>query len=60
MASRNSNEPQVLGMDADGAGRASENLAIRLGISERTIQFRFDGIRSKIGAANRRYAIARV
>ena len=54
MASRNSNEPQVLGMDADGAGRASENLAIRLGISERTIQFRFDGIRSKIGAANRR------
>jgi LuxR family quorum-sensing system transcriptional regulator SolR len=34
-------------------------MAHKLGISERTVQFHFDGIRSKLGAANRQEAVAK-
>ena len=37
----------------------SAAMAYKLGISERTVQFHFDGIRSKLGAANRQEAIAK-
>jgi DNA-binding CsgD family transcriptional regulator len=34
-------------------GQTTPNIALKLGISERTVQFHFDGIRSELGAANR-------
>ena len=40
-------------------GHTSLDMAYKLGISERTVQFHFDGIRSKLGAANRQEAIAK-
>ena len=40
-------------------GQTTKDIALKLGITERTIQFHFDGIRSKLGAANRQEAIAR-
>jgi DNA-binding CsgD family transcriptional regulator len=40
-------------------GHTSQDMAYKLGISERTVQFHFDGIRSKLGAANRQEAIAK-
>ena len=40
-------------------GQTSKDIAFKLGISERTIQFHFDSIRSKLGAANRQEAVAK-
>jgi DNA-binding CsgD family transcriptional regulator len=40
-------------------GQTTKEMSLKLGISERTIQFHFDSIRSKLGAANRREAIAK-
>lgn len=39
-------------------GNSSEDIAIKLDISPRTVQHHFDCIRSKLGAANRQEAIA--
>ncbi|MEO8740151.1 MAG: LuxR family transcriptional regulator [Casimicrobiaceae bacterium] len=39
-------------------GLTTEDIAFKLGISVRTAQFHFDGIRSKLGAANRQEAVA--
>ena len=39
-------------------GLTTEDIALKLGISIRTAQFHFDGIRSKLGAANRQEAVA--
>lgn len=50
-------EKQCLGLAAQG--QTSQDIAEKLGISERTIQFHFDSIRSKLGAANRQEAIAK-
>src|SRR5205814_7587699 len=40
-------------------GQTTQDMAYSLGISERTVQFHFDGIRSKLGAANRQEAVAK-
>lgn len=40
-------------------GQTTSDIAFKLGISERTVQFHFDGIRTKLGAANRQEAIAK-
>jgi DNA-binding CsgD family transcriptional regulator len=40
-------------------GQTTKDMSLKLGISERTIQFHFDSIRSKLGAANRQEAIAK-
>jgi len=40
-------------------GQTSRDIAFKLGISERTVQFHFDGIRSKLGAATRNEAVAK-
>jgi len=40
-------------------GYTSAIIASELGITERTVQFHFDGIRSKLGAANRQEAVAK-
>jgi len=40
-------------------GQTSSDIAFKLGISERTVQFHFDGIRSKLGAATRQEAVAK-
>jgi DNA-binding CsgD family transcriptional regulator len=40
-------------------GQTTQDMAHALGIGERTIQFHFDGIRSKLGAANRQEAVAK-
>jgi DNA-binding CsgD family transcriptional regulator len=40
-------------------GHNSVAIARSLGIAERTVQFHFDGIRSKLGAANRQEAVAK-
>jgi DNA-binding CsgD family transcriptional regulator len=40
-------------------GQTTQDMACALGKSERTIQFHFDGIRSKLGAANRQEAVAK-
>jgi DNA-binding CsgD family transcriptional regulator len=50
-------EKQCLGLAAQG--QTSQDIAEKLGISERTIQFHFDSIRSKLGAANRQEAVAK-
>jgi DNA-binding CsgD family transcriptional regulator len=50
-------ETQCLALAA--RGQTSQDIASQLGISERTVQFHFDGIRSKLGAANRQEAIAK-
>jgi DNA-binding CsgD family transcriptional regulator len=50
-------EKQCLTLAAQG--KTSQDIAAKLGISERTIQFHFDGIRSKLGAANRQEAVAK-
>ena len=39
-------------------GLSTEDIAYKLGITIRTAQFHFDGIRSKLGAANRQEAVA--
>lgn len=39
-------------------GNSSEDIALKLSISPRTVQHHFDSIRSKLGAANRQEAIA--
>ena len=39
-------------------GNSSEDIAMKLNISPRTVQAHFDSIRSKLGAANRQEAIA--
>jgi len=46
-----SREKQCIALAAQG--QTTQDMALKLGISERTIQFHFDGIRSKLGAANR-------
>ena len=40
-------------------GQTTQDMAHKLGISERTVQFHFDGIRSKLGAGNRQEAVAK-
>jgi DNA-binding CsgD family transcriptional regulator len=50
-------ETQCLALAAQG--KTTQDIASQLGISERTIQFHFDGIRSKLSAANRQEAIAK-
>jgi DNA-binding NarL/FixJ family response regulator len=40
-------------------GQTSHDIAMKLGLAERTIQFHFDAIRSKLGANNRQEAIAK-
>ncbi|TMH10837.1 MAG: helix-turn-helix transcriptional regulator, partial [Betaproteobacteria bacterium] len=40
-------------------GLTSEDIAARLEISPRTVEFHFAGIRSKLAAANRQEAIAK-
>jgi DNA-binding NarL/FixJ family response regulator len=40
-------------------GLTGEDIAVKLGISPRTVQNHFDSIRSKLGAANRQEAIFR-
>lgn len=40
-------------------GHTSHDIAQRLSVAERTVQFHFDGIRSKLNAANRQEAIAK-
>ena len=50
-------ETQCLALAA--RGQTTQDIALQLGIAERTVQFHFDGIRSKLGAANRQEAIAK-
>jgi len=50
-------ETQCLALAAKG--QTTQGIAAELGLSERTIQFHFDGIRSKLGAANRQEAVAK-
>ena len=40
-------------------GQTTQDIAVKLEISERTVQFHFDGIRAKLGAANRQEAVAK-
>jgi DNA-binding CsgD family transcriptional regulator len=40
-------------------GMTTEDIALKLGIGARTVQFHFDSIRSKLAAANRQEAVAR-
>ena len=40
-------------------GLSTEDIAYKLGITVRTAQFHFDGIRSKLAAANRQEAVAK-
>jgi LuxR family transcriptional regulator, activator of conjugal transfer of Ti plasmids len=39
-------------------GQTTDDISVKLDISARTVQFHFDSIRSKLGAANRQEAIA--
>ena len=50
-------ERQCLGLAA--RGMTSEDIAFKLGICTRTVQYHFDSIRSKLAAANRQEAVAR-
>jgi LuxR family transcriptional regulator len=49
-------ERECLGLAAHGL--TTDDIALKLTISARTVQFHFDSIRSKLGAANRQEAIA--
>ena len=40
-------------------GMTTEDIALKLGIGARTVQFHFDSIRSKLAAATRQEAVAR-
>jgi DNA-binding CsgD family transcriptional regulator len=55
-ASLSPRQCECLGFAAHGL--TTEDIALKLGISIRTAQFHFDGIRSKLGAANRQEAVA--
>ncbi len=55
-ASLSPRQCECLGLAARGL--TTEDIALKLGISIRTAQFHFDGIRSKLAAANRQEAIA--
>lgn len=50
-------ERQCLGLAA--RGMTSDDIAFKLGICTRTVQYHFDSIRSKLAAANRQEAVAR-
>lgn len=50
-------ELQCLGLAA--RGMTSNDIAFKLGICSRTVQYHFDSIRSKLAAANRQEAVAR-
>lgn len=50
-------ERQCLGLAA--RGMTSDDIAFKLGICARTVQYHFDSIRSKLAAANRQEAVAR-
>jgi len=50
---------EVQCLDLAARGQTTEDIATKLGISERTVQFHFDGIRGKLGAANRQEAVAK-
>jgi DNA-binding CsgD family transcriptional regulator len=49
-------ERECLGLAAHGM--TTDDIAVKLDITPRTVQFHFDSIRSKLGAANRQEAIA--
>ena len=49
-------EWECLGLAARGL--TTDDISLKLDISSRTVQFHFDSIRSKMGAANRQEAIA--
>ena len=51
-----SRERGVLGMVARGL--TSEDIAYKLSISERTVHFHINAVRTKLGAANRQEAVA--
>jgi LuxR family transcriptional activator of bioluminescence operon len=40
-------------------GQTSKDIGVKLGISERTVHFHFDSIRSKLQAVNRQEAVAK-
>ena len=50
-------ERQCLGLAA--RGMTSDDIAFKLGICSRTVQYHFDSIRSKLAASNRQEAVAR-
>jgi DNA-binding NarL/FixJ family response regulator len=50
-------ERQCLGLAA--RGMTSDDIAFKLGICARTVQYHFDSIRTKLAAANRQEAVAR-
>lgn len=50
-------ERQCLALAANG--QTGDDIAYKLGITARTVQFHFDSIRSKLGAASRQEAIAK-
>lgn len=50
-------EKECLGLTA--RGMTTEDIALKLGICARTVQFHFDSIRSKLAATNRQEAVAR-
>ena len=45
-------------LDARRQGLITDDIAVKLEISPRTVQFHFVSIRSKLGAANRQEAVA--
>ena len=49
-------ERECLGLAAHGL--TTEDISLKLDISSRTVQFHFDSIRAKLGAANRQEAVA--
>jgi len=50
---------EVQCLDLAAKGQTTQDIALKLGISQRTIQFHFDGIRAKLGAINRQEAVAK-
>jgi len=50
-------ERECLTMAAHGL--TSDDMAFKLGITERTVRFHFSSIRSKLAAANRQEAVAK-
>ena len=65
---RRGNTPRITGRPLSGRekeclvltarGLTTDDIALKLGIGSRTVQFHFDSIRSKLAAANRQEAVA--